>query len=384
MIEAIDRRAAMFDALTDIPLATKQTRIGRIALAENNGSIERVYFEHAIPPKACCLPPDTELSREAFRQIDDFLAKKRQTFDLPLTRSRTESARKVDDFVTQLAYGETCTLGDAGARLDLNSLQIGKALADHPLPLLVPCHRLVPKRLPSTPNQRVASFVRTLEAVHPIHISAPSCLTYDEVETTYLASCDDSFARAVELLGFIERSAMSEPFEALISCIVGQQISSKALSTIWSRLQNLLYAVTPESIQSTSFEDIQKCGMTMRKANYIKEVADAVAEGRLRLESFETMSDEAIREELVALPGIGVWTAEMLMIFSLRRKHVVSWGDLAIRRGMMYIYRAEVLSRRRFEHLADSYYPCGTVASLYFWAASVHDRNYFEPDGGMQ
>ena len=374
----------MFDAMTDIPLATRQTRIGRIALAENNGSIDRVYFEHAIPSTARCLPPDTELSREAFRQIDEFLAKKRRSFDLPLTRSTTGNASKVDDFVTSLAYGETCTLQDVGVELGLNPLQIGRIVAKHPLPLLVPCHRIVPKRPPSTPDQRVASFIRTLESVHPNHISSPSCLAYNEVEASYLSNCDAYMARAIDLLGFIERPAMSEPFEALINCIVGQQISSKALHTIWSRLQNLLGEVAPQNIRHARLEDIQKCGMTLRKADYIKEVAQAVLDGRLQLGSFEAMSDETIRKELVALSGIGIWTAEMLMIFSLRRKDVVSWGDLAIRRGMMYIYRMETLSNQRFKRLKDSYYPCGTVASLYFWAASVHNREYFEPDGGIR
>jgi 3-methyladenine DNA glycosylase/8-oxoguanine DNA glycosylase len=83
------------------------------------------------------------------------------------------------------------------------------------------------------------------------------------------------------------------------------------------------------------------------------------------------MSDTRVIERLSSLPGIGVWTAEMLLLFSLRRPDVVSWGDLAIRRGMMNLYGLKDLSKKQFDRFRKRYSPCGSVASLYLWALSA-------------
>jgi DNA-3-methyladenine glycosylase II len=109
----------------------------------------------------------------------------------------------------------------------------------------------------------------------------------------------------------------------------------------------------------------------MRKANYIKGIGEAAYRGDLDLLELREMPDEVVIEKLSSLPGIGVWTAEMLLIFSLCRPDVVSWGDLAIRRGMMNLYGLKELSKKQFDRFRKRYSPCGSVASLYLWALSV-------------
>jgi 3-methyladenine DNA glycosylase/8-oxoguanine DNA glycosylase len=109
----------------------------------------------------------------------------------------------------------------------------------------------------------------------------------------------------------------------------------------------------------------------MRKANYIKGIGEAAVSGELDLAGLRDMTDALVVERLSSLPGIGVWTAEMLLIFSLCRPDVVSWGDLAIRRGMMNLYGQKDLSRAQFDRFRKRYSPCGSVASLYLWALSV-------------
>ncbi len=109
----------------------------------------------------------------------------------------------------------------------------------------------------------------------------------------------------------------------------------------------------------------------MRKTLYIKGVGEAALQNELNIHEFPVLSDNEIIERLSALNGVGVWTAEMLLIFSLERPDVVSWGDLAIRRGMMSLYGLNKLTRTQFERYRKRYSPYGSVASLYLWALAA-------------
>ena len=169
----------------------------------------------------------------------------------------------------------------------------------------------------------------------------------------------------------IERQVIPDLFKALVHSVVAQQISRKAADTVWGRLCARLLDITPRTVASTDVADIQKCGLSMRKAGYIKGISDAAIRGDLDLLELKEMSDDGVIEKLSSLPGIGVWTAEMLLIFSLCRPDVVSWGDLAIRRGMLNLYGLKELSKKQFDRFRKRYSPCGSVASLYLWALSV-------------
>jgi methylated-DNA-[protein]-cysteine S-methyltransferase/DNA-3-methyladenine glycosylase II len=169
----------------------------------------------------------------------------------------------------------------------------------------------------------------------------------------------------------IEREVIPDPFTALVSCIVSQQISNKAAETVWNRLLKMLQCITPESIAMASLEEIQGCGMTMKKAGYIKGIAEAAATGRVDFKNLHTLSDEEIIKMLSSLHGVGIWTAEMILIFSLCRPDVLSYDDLAIRRGMMILYGLKELPREKFLRYKKRYSPYGSIASLYLWVISV-------------
>ena len=171
----------------------------------------------------------------------------------------------------------------------------------------------------------------------------------------------------------IKRPIKRDVFAALVDGIVSQQISGKAAATVWNKLQNLCVEITPERIHATDIELIQKCGMSMRKAQYIKSAADAVCSGALDLSALCDMPDDEVIEQLSALPGIGVWTAEMLLIFSLERKNVLSFGDLAIRRGLCKLYGHKELTKEQFLRYKKRYSPFGSIASLYLWEISTQD-----------
>jgi len=194
---------------------------------------------------------------------------------------------------------------------------------------------------------------------------------YGQAEIDYLTSRDKKLGRAIGDIGMIERQVMPDLFKALVHSVVAQQISSKAATTVWGRLCGNLLDITPCKVASAAVSDIQQCGLSMRKARYIKGIGEAASQGDLDLLELREMPDDGIIEKLSSLPGIGVWTAEMLLIFSLCRPDVVSWGDLAIRRGMMNLYGLKELSKKQFDRFRKRYSPCGSVASLYLWALSV-------------
>lgn len=193
---------------------------------------------------------------------------------------------------------------------------------------------------------------------------------YGQRETDHLKASDPILGEAIDRIGKIEREVTPDPFTALIGNIVSQQVSKAAAATIWKRLCDLLTGITPEAIVGADVEDIQKCGMTMRKADNIKGIGRAVHEGDLDFDALYAMTDQEIVKKLITLKGIGLWTAEMLLIFSLQRPDVVSYGDLAIRRGMMNLYELDNLSKSEFEKYRCKYSPYGTVASLYLWELS--------------
>jgi 3-methyladenine DNA glycosylase/8-oxoguanine DNA glycosylase len=194
---------------------------------------------------------------------------------------------------------------------------------------------------------------------------------YGQFEIEYLTRRDRKLGRAIDHIGIIERKVTPDLFTALVQSVVAQQISRKAADTVRGRLFERLLDITPRNVASTDVSDIQKCGLSMRKARYIKGIGEAAVRGDLDLLELKEMPDAGVIEKLSSLPGIGVWTAQMLLIFSLCRPDVVSWGDLGIRRGMMNLYGLKELSKEQFDRFRKRYSPCGSVASLYLWALSV-------------
>ena len=190
---------------------------------------------------------------------------------------------------------------------------------------------------------------------------------YGQEEVDYLTKKDAKLGWAISRIGMLQRPVEPDLFKALVSSIVGQQISGKALATIWGRFQERFEPLTPETIASASLEELQSCGISMRKARYIQGIADAVLQGAVDLEGLKDLPDEEVYKELMKLKGVGPWTAEMLLIFSLERKDVVSFGDLAIQRGMRMLYRHREITPKLFAKYRKRYSPYGSIASLYLW-----------------
>lgn len=204
---------------------------------------------------------------------------------------------------------------------------------------------------------------------------------YGDEELEYLKARDPKLGAAIDAIGHVQREMdEADLFCSVVHQIVGQQISGAALVTVWARLVELLGEVTPQAVDAFSLEEIQSCGMTYKKAEYIKGFAGKVLSGEFDLDAVEHMDDaEAIRA-LSALPGIGEWTAEMLLLFCLGRPDVLSFGDLAIHRGMRALYHHRKVTRQMFEKYRRRYSPYGSVASIYLWRLSRLDVPGYERD----
>ena len=194
--------------------------------------------------------------------------------------------------------------------------------------------------------------------------------SYSEKDLELLSDRDPVMGEYIRKKGKIERSVNEDVFYSVVDSIAGQQISSAALETVRRKLLEISGGVTPERISALSAEELKTCGMSLKKAENIKAFAESVCSGKTDLKSFGEKDDEEIIEELTAFRGIGRWTAEMTLIFSLQRKDVLSFGDFGIRKGLCMLYGYEKISRELFEKFRKRFSPCCTVASFYLWEAA--------------
>jgi DNA-3-methyladenine glycosylase II len=192
-----------------------------------------------------------------------------------------------------------------------------------------------------------------------------------------LGSKDDKMKMLMDAVGEIHREYIPDPFVALVNSIVFQQLAYKAAISIWNKFEQFIGEITPDHILNASFESLRECGLSTTKISYIKNIAEAVKRKEVDLSNFEMMSDEEIIEKLIQVKGIGTWTAEMFLIFSLNRKDVMSYKDLGIRKGLKWLYNMkEEPTMEQFEKLKRKFSPNNTLVSFYLWEITI--GNYFK------
>lgn len=193
---------------------------------------------------------------------------------------------------------------------------------------------------------------------------------YGTEATDYLRKKDKRLGAVIDAVGHISREVDTDLFSSVVHHIVGQQISTKAQATVWQRIQDGLGAVNADTILNTPTAELQAFGMTFRKAEYIRDFACRVKNGSFDLASIEKMPDAEAIAALSSLKGIGVWTAEMILLFCMQRPDIFSFNDLAIIRGLRMVHRHKKIDRELFEKYRRRYSPFGSAASLYLWAAA--------------
>lgn len=156
-----------------------------------------------------------------------------------------------------------------------------------------------------------------------------------------------------------------EPFMTLARAICGQQISVKAAQSVWNRVVACCGAVTPEKVLARKRTELRACGLSDRKTEYIADLAQHFADGRIHARDWPRMSDEEIIAELTDVRGIGRWTAEMFLMFNLLRPDVFPLDDLGLQKGIRVAYRKTSLNSMK--KLGETWRPWRSVATWYLW-----------------
>lgn len=184
----------------------------------------------------------------------------------------------------------------------------------------------------------------------------------------HLMKKDRVLKRLIPQFGQACLQSRGDAFATLARSVVGQQISVKAAQTVWDRFAALPGQITPEQILKLRIDDMRAAGLSARKVEYLVDLALHFDSGLVHVDAWTDMDDEAIIAELIAIRGIGRWTAEMFLIFHLMRPNVLPLDDVGLINGISKCYfSGEVVSRSDAREVALAWAPYRTVATWYIW-----------------
>lgn len=189
---------------------------------------------------------------------------------------------------------------------------------------------------------------------------------YWDMAKKELSRKDDVLHEIINEFDDLELVSRGDLFYTLIRSVIGQQISVKAASTVWSRFCERIGDIKPENILSADIEKLRSCGLSHRKAEYVIGISESWSD----YDSLEwkEMSDEEIIQELIKLRGVGKWTAEMILIFTMLRPDVFPIGDIGMIRGIEKSYNSgERMSREELYAISEKWKPWRTVACCFMW-----------------
>jgi DNA-3-methyladenine glycosylase II len=289
--------------------------------------------------------------------------------------------RSVYRSVRKIPSGTVVTYGELAARVgNPNAARaIGGALGKNPIPLIIPCHRVVASsgKLGGFSAPGGAEAKASLLAREGVILTRPTVI-----------STPAHWRRAVKTLqkqdkvigGLIKKIRpfqfkpllKKEPLEALIAAIISQQLSAKAAATILGRVNTLIMEKGHPSsgkILSTADADLRKAGLSFMKVSFLKDLAQKYLEGKLSpLYKLKQMSDEQIIKEFTQVKGVGRWTVEMYLIFNLGRADIFPTLDFGVRKAIAQLYNlSRVPDPKAIEKYGELWKPYRSVASLYLW-----------------
>jgi DNA-3-methyladenine glycosylase II len=192
-----------------------------------------------------------------------------------------------------------------------------------------------------------------------------------------LREADPVMARLIDEHGTAVRRDMrrerpGDPYGALLRSVVSQQLSTRAASTIYGRMMDIFggHVPTPKQLLAADPEEIRAAGLSRPKIAYLRDLAQHVEDGTLELDRLDELPDEEVSAQLTAVKGLGQWTADMFLMFHLRRPDVLPVGDQGIRRAVQVQYRMRKLpDPKRLEKVARPWRPYRTLACLYLWSS---------------
>lgn len=192
----------------------------------------------------------------------------------------------------------------------------------------------------------------------------------DSPEILRVSSFDQRVKVLTDLIGEYTLSLRKDYFASLLRAIIGQQLSAKAAKSIWNRTVQACGVVTPEAVLSLEEETLRNAGLSKQKIIYIKDLSQKVALGEIILPELERLEDHRIVGYLTSVKGIGRWTAEMFLIFSLGKPDVWPLDDLGLRRAVKWLCGLNDLpGKDDMKNLGELWKPHRTVVALYLWEA---------------
>ena len=184
----------------------------------------------------------------------------------------------------------------------------------------------------------------------------------------HLMKKDRVMKRLIPQFGKASLQSRGDAFVTLARSVVGQQISVKAAQTVWDRFAKLPGQVTPSQVLRLKIDDMRAAGLSARKVEYLVDLALHFDNDLVHVDAWTGMDDDAIIDELVAIRGIGRWTAEMFLIFHLMRPNVLPLDDVGLINGISKCYfSGDVVSRSDAREVAQAWAPYRTVATWYIW-----------------
>lgn len=203
---------------------------------------------------------------------------------------------------------------------------------------------------------------------------APRTVTPDywEEACRHLAKRDRVMRKLIPQCGEGQLQSRGDAFTTLARSIVGQQISVKAAQSVWDRFATLVEGapgrILASAVLDTEVEAMRAAGLSGRKVEYLLDLAQHFESGQVHVRQWQQMDDEGIIEELVAIRGIGRWTAEMFLIFHLMRPNVLPLDDLGLIKGIsMNYFSGEPVSRAEAREVGEAWAPFRSVATWYIW-----------------
>jgi DNA-3-methyladenine glycosylase II len=186
----------------------------------------------------------------------------------------------------------------------------------------------------------------------------------------YLCKVDSNLEKIIKIVGKYSINIRNDPFQSLVESIIYQQLAGRAANAIYNRFINYYNnkQITPARILNSPNDNLKKVGLSNRKIDYLKNLASHVYDGRINLEELPKMNDEEIINKLVNVKGIGRWTSEMFLIFSLGRQDILPVTDLGVRKAIQKVYSLSELPKpNTMMEIANPWRPYRSIATWYLW-----------------
>lgn len=204
-------------------------------------------------------------------------------------------------------------------------------------------------------------------------------INYDTKEMIYISNKHPVMKALVDHYGKLKMGKISDVYMSLILHIISQMLANSVSDALIKRFLALVGEINPENVLSVGADAIRECGISRKKAEYILELSNSILENRYDFSLLDAMSDDEAVKYLMQIKGVGKWTAEMIVEFTLGRLNIFSYEDVALQNGIKKAHGFKTLSKLRFDRLRKTYSPYCSVASVYYYAYNDDKSGWLIP-----